>query len=214
MGEPAMADPAMTDPAMTDPAMTDPAMGEPAMGGPAMDSTWATDMPQPEDPPPAMTTDGPLPPPEPEVVAHRATLMTLLLDDGLSVADVGSTRDTMAKSASSAKADLASARRALEAALAALARADWDALDRALPETVVREAMKKAGTTDPADVRRHLREAYQDAAVRSARVTDLVAVGADWALASVDAVDGDDDPAEGVALLIVERGVWKVVLTW
>jgi hypothetical protein len=98
-----------------------------------MESTWATDMPTPEDPPPAMTTDGPLPPPEPEVVAHRETLMSLLLGDGLSAADVGSTRNAMAKSASSAKADLAGARKALEAALAALTRADWDALDRALP---------------------------------------------------------------------------------
>ena len=214
MGEPAMGEPAMGTPAMGEPAMADPAMGEPAMGGPAMESTWATDMPTPEDPPPAMTTEGPLPPPEPEVVAHRATLMTLLLDDGLSAADVGSTRNAMAKSASSAKADLASARKAFEAALAALARADWDALDRALPETVVREAMKKAGTTDPADVRRHVREAYQDAAVRKAKVDDLVAVGADWALGSASGVDGDDDPVEAVALLVLEGGVWKVVLTW
>jgi hypothetical protein len=63
-------------------------------------------------------------------------------------------------------------------------------------------------------VRRQVREAYQDAAVTKARVLDVVAVGADWALASVSAVDGDDDPVEGAALMIVEGGVWKVVLTW
>ena len=213
MGEPAMADPAMADPAMADPAMADPAMGTPAMG-PAMESTWATDMPPPEDPPPAMGTDGPLPPPEPEVVAHREVLMSLLLSDGLSAADVGSTRDAMAKSASSAKADLAGARKALEAALAALTRADWEALDRSLPATVVRRAVKELVTKDEAEVRRQMREAYQDAAVRKAKVDDVVAVGADWAIASASGTDGDDDPVEAVALLILEGGVWKVVLTW
>ena len=51
-------------------------------------------------------------------------------------------------------------------------------------------------------------------AVRKAKVDDLVAVGADWALGSASGVDGDDDPVEAVALLVLEGGVWKVVLTW
>jgi predicted lipid-binding transport protein (Tim44 family) len=198
---------------MGDPAMGAPAMGDPAMG-PGMESTWATDMPAPVDPSPAMTTDASAAPTEPEVAAHRATLLSLLLDDQLTAAHVGTTRNAMAKSASSAKADLAGARKALEATLSALTRADWNTLDAALPETVVREVVRKVGGADAADVRRQLREVYQDAGVSKARVLDVAAVGADWALASAACVDGDDDEVEAVALLIVEGGVWKVVLTW
>jgi len=225
---PAMTDPAMTDPAMTDPAMTDPAMGEPAMGPatPGMDSTWATDMPAMEEPPaPAMGPDRPgpatpptpptpLPPPEPPVVAHRAVLLEhLLSDDGLTVDDVAASRTAMAKSASSAKADLVAARKALAAALAAQTRADWNALDAALPEAVVRPAAAKLGSS-AADVRRGLREIYQDAAIAKARVVEVVAVGADWAVASVAGVDSDDVEIEAAALLVFEGGVWKVVVAW
>lgn len=209
---PGPAKPAPTPPAMDLAPPVDP---KPAVE-PGMDTTWATDMPAPrEDPPAAMGTVGPKPAEadEPAVVAQRALLLQKAVTQGLTPDDVAATRQALAKAPSTAKADLAPARRALEAAAAAFARADWAALDRALPEEFVGAAAKEHGAS-VAEVRRLMSESYREEALAQVRVRDLVAVGPRAAVAHVIGVDGDDDEVPGAALLLREGEAYRVVFFW
>ncbi len=121
----------------------------------------------------------------------------------------------MAKSASSAKADLAGARKAVAAALAALTRADWDALDAALPETVARAMAAKLPGASTADVRRALREVVPGrGGHEGARPRRRRGRGRLGGRVGHRRRRRTTRRSRAPALLIVENGVWKVLVAW
>jgi hypothetical protein len=214
---PAMGEPAMggADPSMAEPAMTDPAMGDPAMG--SLPSPWATGVaPSPEE------GDADAPPPiEDEVRRARIEILDKVTEEeGRLAPHVDSLAGALADTASGKKTDMAGARAAAEAVIAAQVRHDSEAVVSAIPRAVIERMVQKLQTTEVL-VRAALRDAYDDAVVTGPRIGTSTPVGPDWALfkiavnADVKAGGDDEDvPKEAAALAIRENGRWMVYLTW